>query len=245
MKALNTTLHKTNLTNILLDVYKSSFLSPMLGFKGGTAALLFYQLPRFSVDLDFDLLTNLQKDDSTLKVFIEKMSSLLSIKYEIKDQSTKYNTLFWLVSYGSGLANIKIEVSTRDNPFNRYKLVPFYGTTIKIIELEDMIAHKLVATTERGSLANRDLFDIHFFLSLPEAAQINYQIIKHRTGRDPREFYLYLLEILEEINSKNILSGLGEVLTPAQKDWAKAKLIIELKGLVQRQMDFLAGVLSN
>lgn len=239
MKALDITIHKTNLTNILIDIYKNSSLGPLLGFKGGTAALLFYKLPRFSVDLDFDLIVNLKKDSPELKEFIDKMSSLLSTKFEIKDQSAKYNTLFWLVSYGSGLANIKVEVSTRDNPYNHYSLVPFYGTTIRVIDLKDMIAHKLVAVTERGILANRDLFDIHYFLGLPEASQINYQIIKHRTGKDPKEFYLSLLKYLDKINSKSILSGLGEVLTDSQKDWAKAKLITEIKGLVQRQIDLL------
>jgi len=239
MKALDITIHKTNLTNILIDIFKNSSLGPLLGFKGGTAALLFYNLPRFSVDLDFDLIVNLKKDSPELKEFIDKMSSLLSTKFEIKDQSAKYNTLFWLVSYGSGLANIKVEVSTRDNPYNHYNLVPFYGTTIRVIDLKDMIAHKLVAVTERGILANRDLFDIHYFLGLPEASQINYQIIKHRTGKDPKEFYLSLLKYLDKINSKSILSGLGEVLTDSQKDWAKAKLITEIKGLVQRQIDLL------
>ncbi|KKR66995.1 MAG: hypothetical protein UU09_C0042G0008 [Microgenomates group bacterium GW2011_GWA2_40_6] len=237
MKALDITLHKTNLTNILIDIYKNSYLSSLLGFKGGTAALLFYKLPRFSVDLDFDLTVDLKKDLPELKEFMEKMSVLLSVKFEIKDQSTKYNTLFWLVSYGTGLANIKVEVSTRDNPFNHYNMVPFYGTTIKVIDLKDMMAHKLVAVTERGSLANRDLFDIHYFLGLPDASQINYQIIKHRTGKNPKEFYSFLLKYLDKINSKNILSGLGEVLTDSQKDWAKAKLLEEIKGLIQRQID--------
>ena len=239
MKAIDITIHKTNLTNILIDIFKNSYLSPMLGFKGGTAALLFYNLPRFSVDLDFDLIVDLKKDSPELKEFIDKMSSVLSTKFEIKDQSTKYNTLFWLVSYGSGLSNIKVEVSTRDNPYNHYNLVPFYGTTIRVIDLKDMIAHKLVAVTERGTLANRDLFDIHYFLGLPQASQINYQIIKHRTRKDPKEFYLSLLKYLDKINSKSILSGLGEVLTDSQKDWAKAKLIIEIKGLILRQIDLL------
>ena len=239
MKALDITLHKTNLTNILIDIYKNSYLGLSLGFKGGTAALLFYKLPRFSVDLDFDLTANFKKDSPELQEFIKKMTALLSAKLEIKDQSTKYNTLFWLVSYGTGLAHIKVEVSTRDNPFNHYNLVPFFGTTIKVIDMKDMIAHKLVAVTERGTLANRDLFDIHYFLGLPEASQINYQIIKHRTGKDPKEFYLFLLDFLNRINSKNILSGLGEVLTKSQKDWAKTKLLIEIKGLIHRQIDLL------
>jgi len=239
MKALDIIIHKTNLTNILIDIYKNSSLGPLLGFKGGTAALLFYNLPRFSVDLDFDLIVDLKKDSPELKEFVDKMSALLSAKFEIKDQSAKYNTLFWLVSHGNGLANIKVEVSIRNNPYNHYNLVPFYGTTFRVIDLKDMIAHKLVAATERGTLANRDLFDIHYFLGLPEASQINYQIIKYRTKKDPKEFYLFLLEYLDKINSKSILSGLGEVLTDSQKDWAKAKLIIEIKGLVQRQLDLL------
>lgn len=239
MKALDITLHKTNLTNILIDIYKDSFLAPRLGFKGGTAALLFYKLPRFSIDLDFDLTVDFKKDSIELQEFVNKLTTLLSAKFEIKDQSTKYNTLFWLVSYGTGLAHIKVEISTRDNPFNHYNLVPFYGTTIKVIGINDMIAHKLVTVMERGILANRDLFDVHYFLGLPEASQINYQIIKYRTGKNPKEYYLFLLNYLNKVNSNNILSGLGEVLTDPQKDWVKTKLLVEVKGLIQRQIDLL------
>lgn len=239
MKALDINKHKTNLTNILIDIYKNSSLGHVLGFKGGTAAMLFYQLPRFSVDLDFDLTANFKKDSTELSVFIEKMSSLLASKYEIKDQSRKYNTLFWLISYGVGFAHIKVEISTRDNSFNHYNLIPFYGTTIKVIDIKDMIAHKLVAVVERKSLANRDLFDIHYFLGSKYASEINYKIIKDRIGKSPKEFYVFLLKFLDKINPKSVLSGLGEVLTDSQKDWARAKLISELKGLVKRQIDFL------
>jgi hypothetical protein len=42
-----------------------------------------------------------------------------------------------------------------------------------------------------------------------------------------------------ELDSNNILAGLGEVLTPSQKDWAKAKLALEIKGLIQRQIDLI------
>ena len=41
---------------ILKDIYTDVSIAPLLGFKGGTCAYLFYGLPRFSVDLDFDLL---------------------------------------------------------------------------------------------------------------------------------------------------------------------------------------------
>ena len=48
--------HKFTLASLLKDIYSHPDLGPIFGFKGGTAALLFYDLPRFSLDLDFDLL---------------------------------------------------------------------------------------------------------------------------------------------------------------------------------------------
>ena len=48
--------HKAVLLQMLKDVYSDTAIAPHLGFKGGTAAHLFYGLNRHSVDLDFDLL---------------------------------------------------------------------------------------------------------------------------------------------------------------------------------------------
>lgn len=48
--------HKNILLQILKDIYTDTSISPYLGFKGGTAAMMFYDLPRYSVDLDLDLL---------------------------------------------------------------------------------------------------------------------------------------------------------------------------------------------
>ena len=240
MKALDITAHKINLTNILIDIYKNTLLSSILGFKGGTAAMLFYNLPRFSVDLDFDLTNKLEKDSEEFNKFIETMTKLLSSKYMVKDQSSKYNTLFWLVSYGVNLAHIKVEVSTRENPYNHYISMPFYGASINTLVAQDMIAHKMIALMERTSIANRDLFDVHYFLSSQYAVDINYDVIRFRTQKEPRKFYIDLLEFVSNINPKNVLAGLGEVLTESQKDWAKSKLIEETKGLIQRQIDLLS-----
>ena len=76
MKALDITKHKTHLTNILIDIYKESVTGAVLGFKGGTSAMLFYQLPRFSVDLDFDLIPRYEADSPQLKLFIEKKNKI-------------------------------------------------------------------------------------------------------------------------------------------------------------------------
>jgi predicted nucleotidyltransferase component of viral defense system len=54
--------HKFFLFQILKDIYEDRELAVVLGFKGGTALMFFYDLPRFSVDLDFNLL-NPDKED--------------------------------------------------------------------------------------------------------------------------------------------------------------------------------------
>jgi len=59
---LNTITHKNILIKILKDIYTDSTIGPLLGFKGGTAVYLFYNLNRFSVDLDFYLL-DAEKED--------------------------------------------------------------------------------------------------------------------------------------------------------------------------------------
>ncbi|PIZ76423.1 hypothetical protein COY05_01425 [Candidatus Peregrinibacteria bacterium CG_4_10_14_0_2_um_filter_38_24] len=60
---LNKEKHQLIMGQILRDIYSDTEISSLLGFKGGTCAYFFYNLPRFSVDLDFDLL----KQDLILK----------------------------------------------------------------------------------------------------------------------------------------------------------------------------------
>jgi len=48
--------HRLIMVQILKDIFTDISLGNLLGLKGGTAAYLLYDLPRFSVDLDFDLL---------------------------------------------------------------------------------------------------------------------------------------------------------------------------------------------
>ena len=76
-------------------------------------------------------------------------------------------------------------------------------------------------------------------MSSPIATEINYEIIRDRTGKKPREFYKSLLAIVERIEDKTILDGLGELLTESQKDWARVKLKTELMGLIRRNIDLM------
>ena len=69
---------------ILKDLFSDAELADYLAFKGGTALMFFYDLPRFSVDLDFNLL-----DTDKEKVVHDKVRKIL-LKYgELTDGETK------------------------------------------------------------------------------------------------------------------------------------------------------------
>src|SRR4030042_3929953 len=105
---LDRNVHKTILLQILKDIYTDTSLGPLLGFKGGTAAHFFYNLGRFSVDLDFDLLKEAQED-----LVFEKGERILRGYGTLKEKRRKQHTLFFLLSYDEKAPHIKVEVNRR------------------------------------------------------------------------------------------------------------------------------------
>lgn len=186
----------------------------MLGFKGGTCLYLFYGLDRFSVDLYFNLLTpNL---DPAL------ITTLLSRHLTIQDSNNRYHTWIWIGSYEKNLPKIKVEISKRDYP-DHYVPQDFYGLTLPTLAPDCMLAHKLCAITDRKTMQNRDLYDAHFMFS--QNFPINEEIIKVRTNLSLPNYFATLIQFIKKnVNEKNILTGLGELLSPAQKDHVKATL---------------------
>src|SRR5437879_2443229 len=120
-------LHKGNLVNILRVIYSDTLLRNVLGFKGGTAAMLFYNLPRFSVDLDFDLLDPDKKE----KVFIRLKKILPRFGMVTQAQDKQY-TLFFLLSYKKGERGLKVEISKRTMQ-SAYELKNFLGIPMLVM----------------------------------------------------------------------------------------------------------------
>jgi predicted nucleotidyltransferase component of viral defense system len=77
--------HRYYLMQLLKEVYADPELANWLGFKGGTALMFFYDLPRFSVDLDFDLLQPEKQEAVFEKVrrIILKYGSILLLNEEL------------------------------------------------------------------------------------------------------------------------------------------------------------------
>lgn len=225
----NTSLHKTIMVKILKEIYSDVSLGPILGFKGGTLVYLLYNLSRFSVDLDFDLLQEGKED-----YVLEKVGKTLEKFGSLREKRNKHYTLFFLLSYGSGERQLKVEISKRSLG-SKYELKNYLGIPILAMEKKDMFANKLVALLGRKELANRDIFDIWFFAK--EGWPINYKLVEERTDLSFEKYINRCTKVLEKLSDKYILSGMGELLDNKLKIWAKKNLrketIFQLKLLLE------------
>src|SRR3989344_6832628 len=86
----------------------------------------------------------------------------------------------------------------------------------------DMFAHQLMAMYERIGKTSRDIFDVQFFAQ--NDWPINRQIVEERSGVSFKETLAKCIEMLEKMDNRHILDGLGELLTDSQKDFVRAKL---------------------
>ena len=217
---LDISTHRNIMIRILKDIFSDTTIGPFLGFKGGTAVYLFYNLPRFSVDLDFDLLDPERRD-----YIFERVKQILQNHGEIKNEDKKSDNLFFNLSYlnkEEGAQNVKVDISSRQFG-SKYEVKDHIGISMKVMVREDIFAHKMVAMYERGDTANRDVFDIWFFLQ--NNWPVNKGIIEKRTSLSYKEFLQKIIDELEKDEGRDMLSGMGELLeTEKEKDWIRGKL---------------------
>ena len=218
---LNIKLHRQVMFEIITDIYRSP-IANLLGFKGGTMAYFFYGLDRFSTDLDFDLL-----DENKIEEIKKVIPKILIKNGQLKEESDKRFTLFYLVNYQKENQNIKIEISKRTQYKYDYVIENFYGTDVKILNQSDAFATKLLACTTRNRLANRDFYDAYFYLK--KGIIPNEKIIESSINKNLSSYLKFLVEFIEKnISSKTILHGLGELIDEKQKVWTKNNLKKEL-----------------
>lgn len=219
--------HYSYLYSILKDISSDVDLSSLLLFKDGTSLMFFYDLPRFSVDLDFTLI------DKEKGQFVFDSLLNLAKKYgKIVDSNLGFFGPKVVLSYGRSSWNLKIEVSNRY--WNeRSDILTLDGFSLNVMSLPDMYAHKLIALEERTGVATRDIFDIWFFERLEVSP--NEEIIKRRKGCSLLEQLALDLSILETFPNNRILSSLAPLLTPDNVKWARTHLLSEVISLLQKR----------
>lgn len=211
------------MSQILALIFKDRELSSIMAFKGGTSLMFFHGLPRFSTDLDFNLL---EPDKSDL--VLSKLRKILQRFGTIDDEADKYFSPILVLNYGRGERMLKVEVSKRlyDNHYSLYNLG---GVDMRVMTMPDMFAHKLCAMGERSSA--RDVFDCWFFLS--RHSDINEHIVLQRTGLSVSEYAMHCVESIGLLKPSAMMQGLGEVLDPKLKSFVRTRLLDETITLLQ------------
>ncbi|MBW8333913.1 MAG: nucleotidyl transferase AbiEii/AbiGii toxin family protein [Prolixibacteraceae bacterium] len=222
--------HKFFLVQILKDVYSDIELANWLGFKGGTALMFFYDLPRFSIDLDFNLI-NPEKVDAVY----EKVRNIL-LKYgKITDEAKKFYGPIIVLDYGVDERKLKVEISVREFD-NHYEIKNLLGINMKVLVQPDMFAHKLCALLDRNVVTNRDIFDCWFFMQ--KQTPVNKTIVESRMELSYTDYLQKCIDTLESMSDKGLLQGLGELMDNDLKNFVRSKLRVETIGLLRFYKDF-------
>jgi len=222
--------HRFYLVQILKDIYSDILLANNLGFKGGTALMFFYDLPRFSVDLDFNLL-DLEKEN----IIYEKVRKIL-LKYgKIFDEAKKFYGFLLVLDYGQNERKLKIEITNRVFD-NHYEIKNLLGLNIKVMVQEDMFAHKLCALLDRDSVTNRDIFDNWFFMQ--KQTPVNKEIVESRMGMPFADYVQKCIDQIDSMSDKGFLQGMGELMDNKMKTFVRNRLKTEIIGLLKFYKDF-------
>lgn len=222
--------HRFFLVQILKNIYSDIELAKYLGFKGGTALMFFYDLPRFSVDLDFNLIDT-EKED----VVYRKIRKIL-LKYgTIFDEAKKFYGPIIVLDYGFKERKLKVEISNRLFD-NRYEIKNLLGINMKVMVKEDMFAHKLCALLDRNTITNRDIFDCWFFMQ--KQTPINKSIVEFRMKMPYSDYLQKCIEHLESMSDKGLLQGMGELMDDKMKKFVRVKMRSELISLLKFYKDF-------
>jgi len=192
--------------------------------------MFFYHLPRFSVDLDFDLL-----EIEKAEYVYAKVKGILFKYGKIRDEAQKFFGDVLELDYGYGERNLKIEISHRKHD-SEYEIKNLLGINIKTMKMSDMFAHKLVALLGRKEIADRDIFDCWWFMS--RQTPVKTAMIEDLTQKPYSDYMQECIHVMENLPKRSLLYGLGELLEQDMKTFVRNKLRTEIVTLLRFYKDF-------
>jgi predicted nucleotidyltransferase component of viral defense system len=199
-----------------------------LAFKGGTALKLFYDLPRFSEDIDYDFLGRIspQRMMDILKSVVAKK------KWEVTDDAVKYNTILLELRFAGPERNfrIKIEVSTREKEL-KTTIQSLRGVPVLTLEPSFLMTEKLITFVKRQ--AGRDIFDAWFILN--NAFPLDETMLVDNFG-ELTNFFSTLLDLIQKADPKKMLRDTGKLLSVDQRNWIKTSFLGDFQRLVSRNI---------
>jgi predicted nucleotidyltransferase component of viral defense system len=230
-------LHKSQLNRVLIEIIDQPLLAENLAFKGGSCASMLGYLDRFSIDLDFDVTTDV--DLNQLRTEFRGIFAKLDLTV-LKEFN---NALFYQLRYPARPGQrclIKVSANNIAIHANQYKVhyFPDIDRMMNSQTIETMFANKLVAITDRykvhHTIAGRDIYDIHYFLVHGYA--YHGPVIEERTGLSPQDYLGTLIDFIKQHVTQTMLNEDLNTLLPNHRFQQIRKILItETVSLLARE----------
>lgn len=207
----------------VLDRLNSGKFLNDLVLGGGTMLRLCHGLDRFSVDLDFWLVRNIEQ-----RRLFSRLKEYLGRFYRITDAASKSNTLLFELKSPAYPRRLKIEIRKEMKKVKTEAVIAYspHSETqvlLKTVTLPEMMKAKIEAFNDRKEI--RDAFDLEFLLKkgipLPGEPQALSQTLKN----------------LDSLTKQDYTNKLGSLLEAKKRSYFLAE---KLKILRQALMERLA-----
>lgn len=164
----------------ILNLLNSGRFLEKMVFGGGTMLRLCHELNRYSADLDFWLIAQVDFDE-----YLNAISLMLGKEYEITDKQNKYFSLLIEVRSPDHPKRLKLEIRKDIRDWDMEKSIAFSKDSNRQIllnthTLDQTMLNKIEALSDRTEI--RDAFDLEFLLrkgiSFPEMSQKKRDMLK-------------------------------------------------------------------
>lgn len=206
---------------VLEKLNSRKFLNYLV-FGGGSMLRLCFGLNRFSVDLDFWII----KDIDTDKLFND-LRDYLSGFYELTDSANKFYTLLFEIRAKDYPGRLKIEIRKETKKIKTEQVIAYskYSNMqvfLKVVSLQEMMKAKIAAFLERKEI--RDIFDMEFLLKKGISLHASDKILKK------------ILKGINSFNTNDYSVKLGSLLEKEQRNYYASENFKILKSTIKERI---------
>lgn len=197
-----------------------------LAFKGGTALRLFWDLPRYSEDLDFARISPV-RPDRILKSFQEIAAAK---GWEVTDSAVKRQTVLceYRFRWEGPNFHLKAEVSLRGGR-PPVAIMPLRGVPVVVLREDRLVSEKLIAFIERD--AARDAFDAWFVLD--KRMELDEAALTKTYGSRAR-FFALAIRKAENLRPRALANDVGKLIGSDQREWLRTSFQEDLIRLLHK-----------
>lgn len=247
------------LSQVLKFIESDNYLNQSLALKGGTAInLMFFELPRLSVDIDLDFMHNLPREEmiKAKELITEKFHTFMSNQGYTPEERNSKNThaltssVFSYVNSGGVKDRIKIEVNymlrehiLKPQRRSSKELQGFSASNILCIDPIEIYGAKITALLSR--VAARDLYDVNNMLktgilSAKELELLRKCAIFYKTLNSEKAFNSFDISVIDRITFSKIRADLFPVIASREKKYDLPGTIAFIKEQLEKLLQMTA-----